>query len=73
MAALLWPLFTAACEAVEDVDRGVARTVFRHLERRQGMSNVVVAWEVCEEVWRREGEGGWRDVAGGEGREVLFG
>ena len=53
MAALVWPLFTAGCEAAEDVDRNVARTVFRHLETRQGMNNIVTAWEVCEEVWRR--------------------
>jgi len=77
MAALVWPLFTAACEAVEDVDRNVARTVFRHLETRQGMNNIVTAWEVCEEVWRRSdaghGEIEWRDVAREMGREVIFG
>lgn len=78
MAALIWPLFTAACEAAEDVDRNVARTVFRHLETRQGMNNIVTAWEVCEEVWRRSdagqgGEIGWRDVAREMGREVIFG
>ncbi|MCJ1340624.1 hypothetical protein MMC09_005920 [Bachmanniomyces sp. S44760] len=77
MAALLWPLFTAACEAVEDVDRNVARTVFRHLESRQGMNNIVTGWEVCEEIWRRgdagEGEIGWREVAQQMQREVIFG
>ena len=77
MAALLWPLFTAACEAAEDVDRNVARTVFRHLETRQGMNNIVTAWEVCEEVWRRTDAGHaeiiWRDVSDDMGREVIFG
>ncbi|MCJ1255073.1 hypothetical protein MMC24_002889 [Lignoscripta atroalba] len=77
MAALLWPLFTAACEALEDTDRNVARTVFRHLESRQGMNNIVTAWEVCEEIWRRgdagEVEAGWREVAQSMGREVIFG
>ena len=77
MATLVWPLFTAACEAVEDVDRNVARTVFRHLETRQGMNNIVTAWEVCEEVWRRSdaghGEVEWRDVAQSLSKEVLFG
>ena len=77
MAALVWPLFTAACEAAEDVDRNVARTVFRHLETRQGMNNIVTAWEVCEEVWRRvdggQGEISWRDVAQEMQREVIFG
>ncbi|MCJ1476178.1 hypothetical protein MMC13_004843 [Lambiella insularis] len=77
MAALLWPLFTAASQAVEEPDREVARTVFRHLESRQGMSNIVTGWEVCEEVWRRIDAGdpeiSWRDVAQQMGREVLFG
>lgn len=77
MAALVWPLFTAACEAAEDVDRNVARTVFRHLETRQGMNNIVTAWEICEEVWRRTDAGqadiDWRDVAQESGREVIFG
>lgn len=57
MVALLWPLFQAACEALDDVDRGTARTVFRHLESRQGMQNIVTAWEVVEEVWHRQDEG----------------
>ena len=77
MATLVWPLFTAACEAVEDVDRNVARTVFRHLETRQGMNNIVTAWEVCEEIWRRSDSGHgdveWRDVAQSMSKEVLFG
>ena len=77
MATLVWPLFTAACEALEDVDRNVARTVFRHLETRQGMNNIVTAWEVCEEIWRRSdtgvGEVEWRDVARGMEKEILFG
>lgn len=77
MAALVWPLFTAGCEAAEDVDRNVARTVFRHLETRQGMNNIVTTWEVCEEVWRRTDVGhaelNWRDVAEDMGREVIFG
>jgi hypothetical protein len=77
MAALLWPVFVASSDAVEDNDRTVARTVFRHLESRQGMNNIVTGWEVCEEIWRRadagEPEIGWREVAQQMGREVLFG
>ena len=77
MATLVWPLFTAACEAIEDVDRNVARTVFRHLETRQGMNNIVTAWEVCEEMWRRSdagvGQVEWRDVARSMEKEILFG
>jgi len=41
------------------------------------MNNIVTAWEVCEEVWRRSdaghGEIEWRDVAREMGREVIFG
>lgn len=55
--ALLWPLFNLAAEAVDDVDRNVARTVFRHLESRQGMANIVEGWEVVEDVWRRDDVG----------------
>lgn len=77
MATLVWPLFTAACEAIEDVDRNVARTVFRHLETRQGMNNIVTAWEVCEEIWRRSDAGQtdveWREVARSMEKEILFG
>lgn len=53
LAALLWPLFVAACEAQEEVDRNVARTVFKHLGQRQGMQNIVLAWDFAEDVWRR--------------------
>ena len=77
MTTLLWPLFTSACGAIEEVDRNVARTVFRHLESRQGMNNIVTGWEVCEEVWRRVDAGdvevNWRAVAQQLGREVIFG
>ena len=77
MATLVWPLFIAACEAVEDVDRNVATTVFRHLETRQGMNNIVTAWEVCEEIWRRSDAGqghlDWREVAQSMEKEILFG
>ncbi|KAG8528876.1 uncharacterized protein KY384_006565 [Bacidia gigantensis] len=77
MTTLVWPLFTASCEATEDVDRNVARTVFRHLETRQGMNNIVTAWEVCEEIWRRSDAGQenleWREVAQSMEKEILFG
>ncbi|KAI9780395.1 MAG: hypothetical protein M1816_002881, partial [Peltula sp. TS41687] len=57
MTAVLWPLFTLAAEAVDDVDRNVARTVFRYLESRQGMANIVQGWEVVEDIWRRQDMG----------------
>ncbi|KAI9701102.1 MAG: hypothetical protein M1836_001771 [Candelina mexicana] len=76
MSSMLWPLFTAAGEAIEDVDQNVARTVYRHLEGRQGMQNIVNSWDVCEEVWRR-GETGeivnWREVCRERGIEIVLG
>ena len=56
MFGLLWPLFHTACEATDDVDRNIARTVFRHLKNRQGMQNVVHAWEIVEEIWHRRND-----------------
>ena len=53
MIALLWPLFVAACEAISDSDRALARTAFNAVERRQGMANIGRAWEIVQEVWRR--------------------
>ena len=77
MATLVWPLFTAACEAIEDKDRDVARTIFKHVEARQGMNNIVTAWKVCEELWRRsdnsQSDVDWRLVAEEMGKEVIFG
>ncbi|KAI9820514.1 MAG: hypothetical protein M1832_003705 [Thelocarpon impressellum] len=77
MTGLLWPLFTAACEAVEDVDRNVARTVFRLVELRHGMQNIMHAWKVVEEVWQRVDEGDadmeWRTVCQERDRAVVLG
>ncbi|KAF6830925.1 fungal zn binuclear cluster domain containing protein [Colletotrichum musicola] len=53
MAALLWPLFVAACEAVSPADRELARQSFVAIERRQGMTNIPRAWTIAQEVWRR--------------------
>ncbi|KAJ0314961.1 hypothetical protein COL5a_012166 [Colletotrichum fioriniae] len=53
MAALLWPLFVAACEAISPSDRQLARQAFVAVERRQGMTNIQRAWTIAQEVWRR--------------------
>ncbi|KAF9874567.1 hypothetical protein CkaCkLH20_08130 [Colletotrichum karsti] len=53
MAALLWPLFVAACEAINPTDREIARQAFVAVERRQGMTNIQRAWTIAQEVWRR--------------------
>ncbi|KAK3900638.1 fungal-specific transcription factor domain-containing protein [Staphylotrichum tortipilum] len=82
LAALLWPLFVAACEAVTETDRDMARRAFAAVEKRQGMRNIGRAWGVVGEVWRREKEGGcvegeggelWRRVCGEMGVSIVFG
>ncbi|KAI9849124.1 MAG: hypothetical protein M1837_005354 [Sclerophora amabilis] len=76
MSALLWPLFIAASEALEEVDRDVATTVLTHLENRQGTQNVAHAREVTREIWRRLNEGidcTWRNVCQEMDRSVVFG
>jgi hypothetical protein len=78
MPALLWPLFVAACEATTEEDRALATDAFIGLERRQGMRNIMRAWEVVQEVWRRAdlqhcGEVNWRDVCEERGLNIVFG
>lgn len=76
MGALLWPLFVAACEAVTEEDRGVARRAFGMVEERQGMINIKWAWDIVQEVWRLAdlmGEEGARGGAGGGGEDVVVG
>ena len=78
MSALLWPLFVAACEAVTEEDRVLALEAFDGTERRQGMNNIMRAWEVVQEVWRRadlkEGEEvNWRDICEERGFNIVFG
>lgn len=57
LGALLWPLFVAACEAVEPSDRDHAEQSFQALARRQGMMNIDRAWCIVQEVWRRSDDG----------------
>ncbi|KAI0550399.1 hypothetical protein F4679DRAFT_594822 [Xylaria curta] len=53
MSALLWPLFAAACEAIDAKDRELARKAFSEIEQRQGMTNIQEAWRIIQEVWKR--------------------
>lgn len=78
MSALLWPLFVAACEAETKGDRELATKAFGGTERRQGMQNIMRAWEVVQEVWKRadEGayeEGNWRGICESKGWNIVFG
>ncbi|KAI9889917.1 MAG: hypothetical protein M1814_004640 [Vezdaea aestivalis] len=76
LSALLWPLFVASCEAFEENDKRTARTVFTHLEQRQGMQNIALAWKVAEDVWQRrelDQELDWRVVTDERGGSIVFG
>lgn len=81
MSALLWPLFTASCNAIDQTDRDLARNVFVAIDQRQGMRNIVDAWAVVEEVWRRvdlaewtgSDEVNWRDICQERGLNIVFG
>jgi len=53
MGALLWPLFVAACEAIDIEDRKLAEKAFAAIKERQGMMNIERAWDIVGEVWRR--------------------
>ncbi|CZT40834.1 uncharacterized protein RSE6_00498 [Rhynchosporium secalis] len=76
MSALLWPLFVSACEAITEEDRELAMTGFRGTERRQGMTNIMRAWEVVQEMWRRVDIGeqvDWRGVCEERQFSIVFG
>jgi hypothetical protein len=77
MSALLWPLFVASCEAMTEEDRGLAANSFSGAQRRQGMNNIMQAWEIVQEVWSRY-DGGeqvveWRDICKEKGMNIVFG
>ncbi|KAL6901197.1 fungal-specific transcription factor domain-containing protein [Trichoderma evansii] len=89
MGALLWPLFVASCEAIDPVDRDMARQSFAAVLQRQGMTNIERARCIVEEVWRRADNGEdiedeimhederkkdlWRRVSEDMGVSVVFG
>lgn len=74
MSALLWPLFVAACEAMEFEDRELARKTFLGVEKRQGMMNIERARSIVEEVWRRaDGEEGGTDGGFPSPLDGMFG
>lgn len=77
MSALLWPLFVASCEATTEEDRESAMNGFCGTERRQGMNNIIRAWEVVQEVWRRADAGdeglNWTVICEEKGFSIVFG
>ena len=77
MSALLWPLFVASCEAATEEDRELATNGFYGTERRQGMNNIMRAWEVVQEVWRRADAGdeavNWTEICEEREFSIVFG
>lgn len=77
MSALLWPMFIAACEAIDEKDREVARVAFREASKKQGMLNIGRAWNVVLEVWDRsgdyEGDVCWRQVCWERNIVIILG
>ncbi|KAI3323959.1 hypothetical protein HD806DRAFT_78838 [Xylariaceae sp. AK1471] len=83
MGALLWPLFAAACEAIDAEDRALAKKAFSEIGQRQGMTNIEEAWGVIQEVWKRldsleDNATGtnpdlWRSVCAEMGVTIVFG
>ena len=51
---LLWPLFVAASQTEESMDKECARSCFRQLAKGRSMNNITVAWEKAEELWKRQ-------------------
>jgi Fungal specific transcription factor domain len=80
MSTLLWPLFMAACNAVEQTDRDLATKVFVAIDKRQGTKNIAHAWAVVVEVWGRgdfvEEIGGnkvqWKDICQERDLNIVF-
>lgn len=84
MGALLWPLFVAACEAVDPEDRALAQQVFAEVDMHQGMINIEKAWGVVREVWNQldllsitpygaKDADLWRRVSKEMGVSIVFG
>jgi Fungal specific transcription factor domain len=74
---LLWPLFTAATNLVEDTDIVSARGAFSDLAMQRRMSNISVAWKICEQVWIRRGRGmreaNWHQASTDPSEAIVFG
>lgn len=50
-AGLLWPLFTAACEAIGS-ERLLAEQTFDLIKEQQHANNVNQAWPVIQAIWK---------------------
>jgi len=57
---LLWPLFVAGSECVNELQQNIVRSKCREIMARSGYMNNLAALEVLERVWAGEG---WREDA----------
>lgn len=51
VTGLLWPLFTAACDARTSRDKAAVRNMFTELQRRSGTANIERAWATVICIW----------------------
>jgi Fungal specific transcription factor domain len=80
MSTLLWPLFVASCNAIDQADRDLATKVFVAIDKRQGTKNIANAWAVVLEVWRRSdiveemggGEVSWKEICQEKDLNIVF-
>lgn len=79
---LLWPLFVAGAECVNDLQRNIVRSKCRDIMGRSGYMNNLAALDILENLWRGEGDGkgmgvgagpfNWARCIGGVGGEVEW-
>ena len=73
LLALLWPLFTAACEAKIRNQRDVAFNVFGALKSRLAFFNIFKAAEICSKIWADDDpDVPWPFVAMQHNLEIFF-
>jgi len=53
---LLWPLFVAGSECVNELQQGIVRSKCREIMARSGYMNNLAALEVLERLWAGEGD-----------------
>lgn len=85
---LLWPLFVAGSECVNELQQGMVRSKCREIMARSGYMNNLAALDVLERIWAGEGRDGqqesklgslvrrapfsWTRCIGGPGVEVEW-
>lgn len=61
---LLWPLFVAGSECVNEVQQGIIRGKCREIMGRSGYMNNLAALDVLERIWAGEGRDGMGEGGG---------